>query len=143
MRPIVTSIDIPAPPEQVWDALAAIGTHSNWMADAESIVFLTEQESGKGTRIRVRTRVGPIQINDDMEFIDWEPHHRMAVRHIGRIGGRGEFLLSATATGSRFTWEESLRFPWYLGGPLVLTVARPVLRRIFAANLERFAATVT
>lgn len=142
MRPIVTSIDIPAPTKRVWDALAAVDTHSDWMTDAESIVFLSEQRSGKGTRIRVRTRVGPLQVHDDMEFIHWEPHHQMVVRHVGRIGGRGEFLLSTTATGTRLTWEESLRFPWYFGGPRAQVVARPILRRIFAANLERFAATL-
>lgn len=143
MRPIVISIDIPATTKRVWDALAAVETHSDWMTDAEAIVFLSEQKSGKGTRIRVRTRVGPLRVHDDMEFIDWEPPHRMVVRHIGRIGGSGEFLLSTIATGTRFTWEESLRFPWYFGGPLALVLARPVLRRIFTANLERFAATLT
>jgi carbon monoxide dehydrogenase subunit G len=139
MRPIVTVVEIPAPIRVVWDALAAIETHADWMTDAESIIFLSERRSGPGTVIRVRTRVGPLRIDDDMEFIEWEPPRRMAVRHIGRVSGTGEFLLTEGPDGTRLTWTEVLRFPWYFGGPLGLLVARPILRRVFKANLGRFA----
>ena len=142
MRPIVTAVEIPAPIRVVWDALAAVETHGDWMTDAESIRFLSEQRSGAGTVIRVRTRVGPLRVDDDMEFIEWEPPRRMVVHHIGRVSGNGEFLLKEAPDGTRFTWTEDLHFPWYFGGPLGLIAARAILRRAFQANLKRFAASL-
>jgi uncharacterized protein YndB with AHSA1/START domain len=142
MRAIVNSVEIEAPIDRVWEALAAVDRHAEWMTDAESIEFLSERRSGSGTRIRVRTRVGPLRVDDDMEFSVWEPPHRMAVRHVGRIRGGGHFHLAPTATGTQLTWGETLVFPWYLGGVVGRLLAGPVLRRVFAANLERFAATI-
>jgi carbon monoxide dehydrogenase subunit G len=142
MAPIVTSLVISAPIQDVWDGLAAVETHADWMTDAESIVFVGERRSGAGTRIRVRTKVGPLRVDDVMEFTAWDPPQTMTVRHVGRIGGGGEFRLTEQDGGTRFTWVEDLRFPWYFGGALGWFFARPILRRIFAANLARFAATV-
>ena len=141
MRPIRASIEIPAPIADVWEALADISSHSEWMADAQSIEFMGDRRSGIGTRIRVRTRVGPLRSDDIMEFDGWEPPHLMTVRHVGAVDGRGEFRLSQAGAGTRFDWVERLRFPWFLGGPVGYFFARPVLRRLFAANLRRFAAT--
>jgi hypothetical protein len=33
-------------------------------------------------------------------------------------------------------WEEDLRFPWPLGGPLTAALAAPVLRRMWRKNLD-------
>ncbi len=112
------------------------------MADAESIEFISDRTSGIGTRIRVRTRVGPLRVDDEIEFTSWRPSSEMAVQHLGRIGGTGEFLLEETGGGTLVTWVEALEFPWYFGGRLGLTVARPALRRAFASNLHNFAALV-
>ncbi len=57
---------------------------------------------------------------------------------MGRIGGWGRFELSDHPPLCRLTWTEHLRFPWYLGGVLVEWSSRPILRRIFRANLNRF-----
>jgi hypothetical protein len=43
---------------------------------------------------------------------------------------------------TQFSWEETLRFPWWLGGPLGEVVGAPVLERIWRANLRRLKAMV-
>jgi uncharacterized protein YndB with AHSA1/START domain len=40
---------IRASPDTTWSAIEKLETHVNWMADAESIAFLTAQHSGVGT----------------------------------------------------------------------------------------------
>ena len=88
--------------------------------------------------MEVPTRVGPLRVTDIMEIYEWIEGKRMGVRHVGRIGGWGRFELSGSHPASRITWVEQLRFPWYLGGALVKWLSRPVLHRIFRANLTRF-----
>ena len=66
------------------------------------------------------------------------------MRHRGVVTGVGRFTLRASSDGRRteVTWDEDLRFPWHLGGPVGAALARPVLRRLWAGNLRRLAARV-
>jgi hypothetical protein len=63
----------------------------------------------------------------------------MVVTHIGAVGGAGQFDLEQVGSRTRLVWTESLTFPWYFGGGLGLILARPILQRVFAANMRRFA----
>lgn len=139
-RTIEVSIVIPAPIAEVWDDLARIETHSEWMKDAEAIEFLGDQQRGPGTRIRVPTRIGPLTTVDHMTFTAWEPPHRMAIDHKGTFTGSGEMALREVAAGTELTWREKIRFPLYFAGSLGEVAAAPILRRIWTANLKRFAA---
>lgn len=131
---------IAAPPDVVWEDIADIASHAEWMADAESITFLTDAQTGAGTRMEVLTKVGPFSLTDVMEFTSWEPPERMAVRHQGLVTGEGAFSLHESGDGTQFVWDEELRFPWWLGGPITAFFAAPVLRAIWRANLRRLAA---
>lgn len=136
--PIRVSIDIPASRQEVWDDVAVIASHVEWMADAERIDFLTEEESGPGTEIAVATKVGPFRTLDRMTFTEWQPPATMAVEHRGLFTGFGRFSLDAIdAENTRFTWEEVIRFPWYMGGPVAAAFAQPILRWIWKRNLRR------
>jgi carbon monoxide dehydrogenase subunit G len=132
---VVVSISIDAPAEQVWAAAADFGSHVDWMADAESIAFETESRSGLGTRMRVATKVGPFRTDDLMEVTRWEEGRTIGVRHSGLVTGEGRFVLSPMADGTRFTWTEDLTFPWWLGGPVTATLARPILGWVWRRNL--------
>ncbi len=142
MVQITVSIEIEAPPERVWAEVADLASHAEWMADAESIVFLTDQRSGSGTRLRVSTRVGPIRTGDVMEIVEWTDHQTIGVRHEGLVGGRGRFTLAGDSGSTLFTWSESLTFPWYLGGALGAAAARTVLAGVWRRNLERLRARI-
>ncbi|MDE0675414.1 MAG: SRPBCC family protein [bacterium] len=132
------TVAIQAPLEFVWGRLSDLSSHSEWMSDAASITFLTEQRCGEGVRMQVPTRVGIFRITDLMEIDEWIEGRRIGVRHMGPIQGWGRFELSDRPPPCRLTWTEHLRFPWYLGGVLADRSSRPILRRIFKANLIRF-----
>ena len=129
--------DIAAPKTAVWQALADLGSHDNWMKDAESIVFVTDQQSGIGTKMRVKTVVGPFRTMDEMEVVGWEEGSSIEVEHRGLVTGRGTLAVSGDESSSRVTWDEVLTFPWWLGGPVTAWFARPVLRQIWKGNLAR------
>ena len=142
MSQIRVAVDIAAPVERVWQVVEPVEHHVDWMADAESIEFVTDQRRGVGTAFLCRTKVGPIRLTDKMRITRWEPNRAMGVEHVGLVTGSGEFTLEALdASHTRFVWEEQLMFPWWLGGPLGAFVGgKIVLRAIWRANLRRLAA---
>ena len=139
MTMIVVSVDLPHPPERVWNEVAQLERHAEWMADAESIEFATEQRSGVGTTMAVRTRVGPLVTTDVISVRSWIEGTSIGVAHRGLVTGVGVFVLMPIDGGTRFVWWEDLEFPRYLGGAIVAWFARPVLRAIWRGNLKRFA----
>ena len=135
---------IAAPPADVWRAIEHVETHTEWMADAESITFRSEQHEGVGAAFDCVTRVGPLHTTDRFVVTRWEPGAAMGIEHRGAVTGVGEFRLRSLAGGAftEFCWEETLIFPWWLGGVAGERVGRPVLTRIWQGNLRRLKARV-
>jgi uncharacterized protein YndB with AHSA1/START domain len=129
---------IGAPVEHVWDTVEDVATHTRWMADAESIDFVTDQRRGVGTEFDCRTRVGPLTTVDRMRVTEWEPGVAMGIEHHGIVTGTGRFTLRTAGPGlTEFCWSEELVFPLTMGGGLGERAGRPVLERIWSANLRR------
>jgi len=127
---------IPASPDRVWEYLRRISSHVEWMTDAVAIRFSSEQTEGVGTAFETDTKVGPLRLTDKMLITEWEPQQAMGIRHTGVVTGTGRFTLSpSSATGTRFTWEEDLHFPVWMGGALGGVAGAPVLKRIWQRNL--------
>ncbi len=133
------SVAIAASVPQCWDHLADLGSHVDWMADAESIRFTSESTRGVGTTFECVTKVGPLKTVDKMTVVDWIEGTCVAVQHTGVVIGTGRFDLQPSPNGCEIVWTEELQFPWYLGGVVTTWVARPVLKRIWMGNLHRFA----
>lgn len=143
---VATTLD--ASPAQVWDDVADISSHVEWMHDAVAITFTSDRVSGVGTTFDCDTRIGPFRLTDKMEITSWRPVREMGVQHSGLVTGVGAFRLTPVRTGlgrrrrvvTRFEWTERLKFPWYFGGPLGALAARPVLRHVWKRNLTALAA---
>ncbi len=140
MSRIRVSTVIEATPTQVWDSISDISSHVLWMHDARAIRFTSRRSSGVGTSFDCDTRVGPLRLTDAMEITSWRPRRRMGVRHVGVVTGQGAFTLTRVrrrrGPATRFTWKESLRFPWWLGGPLGALAGGVVLRQVWRRNLR-------
>jgi len=133
------AVEIDAELSRVWAALERIEDHVQWMADAVAIRFDTEQRRGTGTTFVCDTKVGPIKLADRMAITAWEPPTVMDVRHDGLVTGTGRFTLTPIDLGRRtkFVWQETLAFPWWLGGRFGAAIAaRMVLRRLWQRNLR-------
>ena len=133
---VCTTID--AAPARVWQVVEAIEHHTDWMADAARITFVSKHTRGVGTEFDCLTRVGPFRLNDRMTVTEWEPGRTMGIEHHGVVTGRGRFTVKQRRHGrTRFCWTERLHFPWWMGGPVGERVAKPVLRRLWRGNLTR------
>jgi carbon monoxide dehydrogenase subunit G len=135
---IKVCVTIDAPPAAVWAEVATIERHVEWMADARSIRFRGGRRSGVGAEFESVTQVGPLRVNDVMTVVEWRPRRAMGIVHQGVVTGTGRFTLRRRrGDRTRFCWEERLRFPWWLGGVVGEQLGRPVLKRIWRANLAR------
>lgn len=137
MARVRAAVIIEATPTEVWAAVEDISTHVSWMHDAVAIRFTSSQHQGVGTTFDCDTKVGPIKLVDRMEITAWEPGRRMGVRHVGLVTGSGAFTLrEAGAQRTEFLWDESLTFPWWLGGELGGRLGAVLLAAIWRRNLR-------
>jgi hypothetical protein len=134
---IRVSTVIDAPPARVWDDVKDIASHVGWMEDAVAIRFTSSKRSGVGAAFDCDTRIGPFRLTDRMEVTEWRPRRSMGIRHVGLVTGTGRFTLRRRPRGrTRFTWEERLVFPWWMGGPVGGVVGGQVLRFVWRRNLR-------
>lgn len=146
MARIRVSIDIDAPPAQVWAAIRDVRGHAAWMADARAIRVTSRRSEGVGTTYECDTRIGPLRLIDHMVVTEWRPGRAMGVSHTGVVTGTGRFTLRPVRrsgrTCTRFRWQERLVFPWWLGGPVGALVGGRVLRWVWRRNLTALKAMV-
>jgi hypothetical protein len=144
MSGITVSVEIDATRDHVWSVVEPVERHVDWMHDAVAIRFEGDQTRGVGTSFLCDTKIGPIKLVDRMEITEWQAPGVMGVRHTGMVTGSGRFTLepidpSPEGHGrrTRFVWQETLVFPWWLGGPLGAFIGgKVVLRAIWARNLK-------
>ena len=131
---VATVID--APVERVWAVVEDISSHVCWMEDAVAIRFTSAQHAGVGASFDCDTRVGRLRLVDRMQVTEWDPPHGMGIRHRGVVAGSGRFSLETAGSGTRFSWEEDLVFPWWMGARVGGVGAAPLLRRVWRRNLR-------
>lgn len=130
------SVGIDTPANRVWAEVIDFAAHTEWMEDAHTISFGTDQREGPGTVLLIDTRIGPLRTVDRFEMTEIEPMLLVAGRHTGLFRGEGRFELSSPRPGrTRLVWRERIRFPWIFGGPAAALVGRVVLRRVWTKNL--------
>ena len=117
-------------PNEVWQYLSDISSHVDWMHDAVSIEFSSEQRAGIGTSFVCSTAVGPLKTQDVMTITEWIPEQKMGVSHLGLVSGSGFFEITENGAGSKFSWDETLTFPWFFAGRLGEIVAKPILNQL-------------
>lgn len=145
MAKVHVGVTIHASPATVWAAVRDVDRHTEWMADAETIRLVGGRGNAVGATYEVDTKVGPFRLLDVMEITEWRARRVMGVRHVGLVTGTGRFSLRRAGRlrgGTRFTWEEELTFPVWMGGPIAGLVGAPVLRRVWKGNLRRLKALI-
>ena len=131
------STTINAPRDRVWDAVRDIASHVEWMDDAVAIQFTSRRHHGVATTFDCLTKIGPFRLTDRMEVTEWRERRVIGIRHVGIVTGAGRFTLGRRRHGrTRFTWDERLTFPPWMGGWPGSVVGGVVLRRVWKRNLR-------
>jgi len=144
---LAITLEISAPVEKVWEAIADWESQGKWMLQTRVWVTSAQRE-GVGTSISAFT--GPLHhfypkfkslgLLDLMLVTTWEPPHRCDVEHVGKLlKGSGSFILTRTSSDkTRFDWSEIVVAP----RPLFLLFA-PFLYIGVRISLARFARSLS
>ena len=135
MTRIVSRVIISAAPSVVWRLASDLAAQPEWMRDAVAIRFATDRTAGVGVVMDCVTRIGPLRLTDRLAVTEWSEGRAIEIRHEGLVRGTGRFTIEPDTDGTRFTWTEDLRFPWWIGGPAAGAAAWPVLAATFRRDL--------
>jgi carbon monoxide dehydrogenase subunit G len=139
---LIVTMDVEAPPQQVWLALGDWERQGEWMPLTDVRVVAGDPQ-GVGGRIEARTgllvggrRVGLL---DTMEITGWHPPHRIEVRHTGRVvRGPGIFQVRPRNAGATVVWTEQLDLPLGVLGRAAWPLLKPVAAFLWTLTLSRF-----
>ncbi len=138
---VSTTIDVPR--DRVWAAVRDIASHTEWMEDAVAIRFTSRVREGVGAAFECDTRIGPFRLTDHMEVTQWREGRVIGIRHVGLVTGTGRFTLQRRRHGrTRFTWEERLTFPLWMGAWPGSVAGAAVVRRVWKRNLRTLKARI-
>ena len=146
MADVVETVDIEAPPQQVWAALVDWAHQGEWMLLTD-VRPVDGDGQGVGGRLAARTGVprpggGHLGVLDTMLITAWDPPRRVDVRHTGRVvRGTGTFEVRPRGeSASTFVWTEQLDLPLGRLGALGWPLVRPAMVAGVRLSLKRFAA---
>lgn len=135
--PIRSVVVIDAPIERVWHELADLEGQPRWMRDMKAVRVLTPGAVAAGTQAEADVRIFGMRTVDPITVTSFDPPRRFAIRHEGQFSGEGAIELEPGAGGSTtiVRWDETLVPPCL---PHLSSAAlRPILARVFQADLER------
>lgn len=144
---LAITLEISAPIETVWAAIADWESQGKWMLQTKVWVTSAQRE-GVGTSISAFTgplhcfhpRFKSLGLLDLMHVTTWEPPYRCDVEHVGKLlKGSGSFLLTPISDDrTRFDWSEIVVAPrslFLLFAPFLYIGVRVSLAR-FAHSLS-------
>jgi uncharacterized protein YndB with AHSA1/START domain len=134
---LTLSVDVDAPPEQVWAAAVDWDRQGEWMV-------LTSVRGGHGLGATVTAVTGwrGLRVHDPMTVTTWDPPWRCVVRHDGNVvvGTAAFEVQPLPGNRARFVWSEWLVPPFGLLGALGFVVVKPLILLPLRYSLRRFAA---
>ena len=142
MPELTVSVDVEAPPLQVWRALVDWERQGEWMPFTDVRVVGGDPHD-VGGRIEARTGV-PVSgrrvgLLDTMEITGWHPPYRVEVLKTGRVvRGRGIFEVRSRMAGATVVWTQQLDLPLGRLGRLGWPLARPGAAFALHMGLSRF-----
>jgi len=143
MKPVTVSVDVPQPPDQVYEFLEVLGNHERFMDHFMVDWELSGPRKGVGAKANVRVKATAEKDWTDVEIVEADANRRLVEETIGGSGGkrrtRGTYLLEPLpAGGTRISFElEFLEMP--RGERLMGPLQRAYVRRVNGKGMKRLA----
>ncbi len=139
MATVSASVDIDATQEETWEAAIDWPGQRHWVL-ASTVRPTSGGGRGLNATVEATTGIGPFAIKDPMEIAEWDPPHRLVLRHVGSfVQGDATYEVSRLPSGrSRLVWTENLEAPGALLAGVYL-VGVPLFGLLIRVSLARFA----
>ncbi len=133
-------VDVAAAPTVVFEAMTDWDHQDAWMLGT-TVRAAQREGRGVGGTIEAYSGRRPLGFLDTMTITAWDPPHRCAVTHTGRVvRGTGLFEVRDLGHGrSRFVWSEQLELPLGVLGRIGWVLLRPLFLGGVRLSLRRFA----
>jgi uncharacterized protein YndB with AHSA1/START domain len=144
MKPVTVSVDVPRPPEQVYEFLEVLGNHESFMDHFMVDWELSGPPKGVGAKANVRVKATAEKDWTDVTVVEADPPHRLVEETVGGPGGnrrtRGTYTLEALPDGgTQITFAlEFVELP--AGERLMGPLQRAYVRRVNRKGMNRLAA---
>ena len=149
------SVEIGAPPEVIWPYLVepektkawfagARSSGMSWAVSAESFEW-TSEPGGVGATFHWFAENGGSKLNIELETTEWDPPYVFGFRMIAGDVYKSydeHWVIEETSTGSRFTFNDHVEFPYGPFGKVISIFAARTARKTGRAildNLKRLA----
>jgi uncharacterized protein YndB with AHSA1/START domain len=128
----VTTYQIEAPIDQVWQALRDFDHFPTWSSGSFHAKQLESGAAADGVGEKVRFKVRgrlPFTLAFDATIVQADPPRTLELRALGELEGVGRWTLSQeeTATFAKYTWDVRTNKRW-------MNLAAPLARPIFGWN---------
>ncbi len=143
MPELTVSVDVEAPPGQVWRALTDWERQGEWMPLTD-VRVVGGDPHGVGGRIEARTGIPVgggrhVGLLDTLEITGWHPPHRVEVLHTGRVvRGPGILEVRPRNAGATVVWTEVLDLPLGALGRFCWPLVKPGAAFALQLGLSRF-----
>jgi hypothetical protein len=136
MKPVTASIDVPQPRERVFAFLDVMANHEPFTDHMLVDWHFSGPPSGLGSKAHVKTKLGGITDEAEIEVIELEPGRMIRERNVGAKGKRvahGTYELSDLPDGGTH-----IEFRWELErAPLADRALAPVLHGMLTRGNEK------
>jgi len=143
MKPVTESIDVPQPPDQVYDFLDVMAHHERFTDHFLTGWRRSGPDRGVGSSATVTAALGGVTSDVTIEVVEADPPRRIVERNVSAGGQRvahGTYTVEPLPTGGSrvaftYAWE---RAP--LADRLLAPVVRATMRRADRTVMRRLAA---
>jgi len=123
------SIEIKAPPENIWPFLVEPEKILAWCITLEKFEYTSEQRGGVGTRFYFEEKAAGRLMELNFQVTEWVENERLA---FNKTSGKGvgeyeqRWTVDATPSGSSFTFMEDIELPYGIVGKILGLAGRRV-----------------
>jgi uncharacterized membrane protein len=147
VKPVTVSVDVPNPPQQVYEFLEALGNHESFMDHFMVDWELSGPKRGVGSKANVRVKATGEKDWTDVEIVEADSGRRLVEETVGGSRGqrrtRGTYLLEPLPDGGTGISFELAFLELPTGEKLMGPLNRAYVRRVNGKAMRRLAERLT
>ncbi len=121
------SVEIAAPPERVWPLMVEPDSIRQWYPTLRTYEYEDAGRRGIGAHVYAEEKASGVLMKLHFEIVDWIVERAISLHMVTGTGVNGydqRWTVEPIATGSRFTFDESVELPYGIVGWMIGTVGR-------------------